>query len=85
MVSSETEQESLEQATRRILELRIKGPIPRDSAEYRYKVNKQSRPMFQGLSQNNNPQAKVIMTVPRAAWHQGDLNSACGALQEWTL
>ena len=35
------------------------------------KLNKQSRTMFQGWSQRNNPQAKVLTTVPRAAWHQG--------------
>ena len=27
--------------------------------------------MIQGWSQRNNPQAKVLTTVPRAAWHQG--------------
>ena len=27
--------------------------------------------MFQGCSQNNNPQAKVLTTVPRTAWYQG--------------
>ena len=35
------------------------------------KVNKQSRTMFQGWSRRNNPQAKVLTTVPRAAWRQG--------------
>ena len=35
------------------------------------KLNKQSRTMFQGWSRRNNPQAKVLTTVPRAAWHQG--------------
>ena len=35
------------------------------------KLNKQSRKMFQGWSRRNNPQAKVLTTVPRAAWHQG--------------
>ena len=35
------------------------------------KLNKQSRAMFQGWSRRNNPQAKVLSTVPRAAWHQG--------------
>ena len=35
------------------------------------KLNKQSRTMFQGWSWRNNPQAKVLTTVPRAAWHQG--------------
>ena len=29
--------------------------------------------MFQGWSRMNNPQAKVLTTVPRAAWHQGVL------------
>ena len=27
--------------------------------------------MFQGWSQRNNLQAKVLTTVTRAAWHQG--------------
>ena len=35
------------------------------------KLNKQSRTMFQGWTRRNNPQAKVLTTVPRAAWHQG--------------
>ena len=35
------------------------------------KLNKQSRTMFQGWSRSNNPQTKVLTTVPWAAWHQG--------------
>ena len=35
------------------------------------KLNKQSRTMFQGWFRSNNPQAKVLTTVPGAAWHQG--------------
>ena len=27
--------------------------------------------MFQGWCRSSNPQAKVLTTVPRAAWHQG--------------
>ena len=27
--------------------------------------------MYQGWSRRNNPQAKVLTTVPRTAWHQG--------------
>ena len=34
-------------------------------------LNKQSRTTLQGWSQRNNPQPKVLTTVPRAAWHQG--------------
>ena len=34
------------------------------------KLNKQSRTMFQGWSRRNNPQAKVLTTVPRAAWYK---------------
>ena len=34
------------------------------------KLNKQPRTMFQGWSRRNNPRAKVLSTVPRAAWHQ---------------
>ena len=56
--------------------------------------------MFEGWSRRNNPQAKVLTTVPKAAWHQGvvygvtrapghlleywSLTPACGALQERT-
>ena len=32
--------------------------------------------MFQGWSRNNNPQAKVLTTMSRAAWHQGVVSSA---------
>ena len=35
------------------------------------KLNKQSRTMFQRWSRRNNPRAKVLTTVPRAAWLQG--------------
>ena len=35
------------------------------------KLNMQSRTMFQGWFRRNIPQAKVLTTVPRAAWHQG--------------
>ena len=35
------------------------------------KLNKQSRTMFQGWSRSNNPQAKVLTTMPRTAWQQG--------------
>ena len=31
--------------------------------------------MLQGWSPSNNPQAKVLTTVPRAAWHQGVVSS----------
>ena len=27
--------------------------------------------MFQGWSRRNNPEAKVLINVPRAPWHQG--------------
>ena len=32
------------------------------------KLNKQSRTMFQGWCRSNSSQAKVLTTVPRAAW-----------------
>ena len=35
------------------------------------KLNKQSRTIFQEWSRSNNPQAKVLTTVLRAAWHLG--------------
>ena len=35
------------------------------------KLNRQPRTMFQGWSQRNNSQAKVLTTVLKAAWHQG--------------
>ena len=38
------------------------------------KLNKQSRTMTQGFSRRNNPQAKVLTTVTRAAWHQGPIS-----------
>ena len=41
---------------------------PRDSAEYGYKLNKQSQTIFQGWSRSNILQAKVLMTLLRAAW-----------------
>ena len=31
--------------------------------------------MFQGWSQSKNPQAKVLMNVPRATWHLGVMSS----------
>ena len=34
------------------------------------KLNKQSQTMIQGWSRRNNPQAKVLTTVPMAASHQ---------------
>ena len=36
LVSSETDQGALEQATGRVLWLRIEGPVPRVTAEYGY-------------------------------------------------
>ena len=35
------------------------------------KLNKQSWTMYQGWSRRNNLQAKVLTSVPMAAWHQG--------------
>ena len=34
------------------------------------KLNKQSRTIFQGLFRRISLQAKVVITVPKAAWHQ---------------
>ena len=47
------------------------------------KLNKQSRTMFQGWSRRNNPQAKVLTTVPRAACHQVVVSRKSGHLLEY--